>query len=502
MANSITHIMDADRFISASGGADGASIYFYYSGTTNLAPIYADTGLVTPMANPVVVAVGAIIPSIYLVSGLKYRRRVVHVSDGSVADTDPLTSTNQTPFPSLYSYGATGNGTTNDTAAVSAADAVAGKDYSPKGVFKTTLASTALKGPFWGEGQIKDAANNLRAPFFSAISSRPAALGNLNSIETAFNGDVSNIQFPIEHRISGASTLGQPLSGYLYTNEAYPVLGYLINQSGWNQSTSGNGGRTAAAFSRVKVDNYGQGDCVAYNATAFVASAKAGATHFLANPAISLFNGDMNAGISGAYLNPYEIHLSDGGFDVACVGHVMNFNRTNATGALSCWWGGVRVQSVGSAAVNNILSATGKFNTGIDLSMSFLDFGSNKAAISLKQGDRIYFNNAASDDVFTTSFNGDYITYSSGINALNFVVAGTSILQVGSAQLTSTVTTVVPNLRVNAATIASGAGQLAFGTTTATTATAGASGTVPAQVLGYLVASLNGTNIKIPYYSN
>ena len=37
--------------------------------------------------------------------------------------------------------------------------------------------------------------------------------------------------------------------------------------------------------------------------------------------------------------------------------------------------------------------------------------------------------------------------------------------------------------------------------TTATAATAGTNGAVPAQVAGYLVASINGTSVKIPYFA-
>jgi len=398
-------------------------------------------------------------------------------------------------------FGAVGDGVTNDTTAITAADAASGKIYSPRGVYDTTIASTTLRGPFWGQGQIEDSANNKRAPWFSAIAAAPSSLGNANSIETAFNGDLAAVQLPIEHRITGAATLGQPTTGYLYTNEAYPVFGYLYNSSGWNQSTSGNDGRTAACFSRAKVDNYGQGDCVAYNATAFVTGAKAGATSFLANPAASLFNGDMTAGQDGVYLNPYEIALDDNGFDVACIGHVINMDRTVATGALDAWWSAFRAQSTGSASVNNILSSVGKFNTGIDMAMSSLDFGANQAAISLKQNQRIYLNNASSNDNYSTTFNGDYITYSSGISGILFVAGGTASLQVTSSQVTTTVPTVAPGLRVNAATATATAGQLAFGTTTAATATAGAAGALPLQVLGYLVANLGGTNIKIPYYA-
>lgn len=47
-----------------------------------------------------------------------------------------------------------------------------------------------------------------------------------------------------------------------------------------------------------------------------------------------------------------------------------------------------------------------------------------------------------------------------------------------------------------------GAGQVGFGAGTATTANTGASGAPPAQVAGYLIVNIAGTNRKIPYYAN
>lgn len=384
------------------------------------------------------------------------------------------------------------------------ADSSSGRVFVPNGIVDTTKANgAALNNAYWGQGQLRTADGNKRGKFFSAIKTAPASLGNHNSIETAFNGDWSKSHFVIEHRISGTTTLGQPAAGYVYTPEAYPFYGmmYVDSTAGWNQQTDSNGGRTAACFARVDVKHYGNGDAVCWNATAFVAGTKAGATHFLAQPAGVLFNGDMSTGANYVYMNPREVHLSDNGYDVAAIGDVVNLNRTNGTGGQSCWWAGYRAQSVGSVAANCILSATGKWNAGIDISMSFLDFGANKAAISLKRDDRIYLNNASSNDCYTTSFNGDYITYSSGISGILLVVGGSGVFQVTNSQITSTVTTVVPGLRVNAATATAAAGQLAFGTTTATMATAGASGALPAQVLGYLVANLAGTTIKLPYYN-
>jgi hypothetical protein len=46
------------------------------------------------------------------------------------------------------------------------------------------------------------------------------------------------------------------------------------------------------------------------------------------------------------------------------------------------------------------------------------------------------------------------------------------------------------------------AAQVSFGSTTATTANAGSVQNVPATVLGYLVANVGGTTVKIPYFAN
>jgi hypothetical protein len=204
----------------------------------------------------------------------------------------------------------------------------------------------------------------------TVVSSAPFALGNWNSITTAFTGDLSVVRFPISYQITGVATLGQPSSGYKYTEETSAIAGYLYNSSGWNQNTNGNGGRTGATFSRVKVFNTGQGDAVAYNFDCFVTGQKAGATSFLANPACSGFNGNALAGSNGVYLNPTETALNDGGFDVAAVGYVSNLNRTVNTGALGAYWSGVRVQSKGTAAIDHAYVGNGPIINGIDFSQA------------------------------------------------------------------------------------------------------------------------------------
>jgi hypothetical protein len=461
----------ASQFFDSNGVIlTGGKIYTYAAGTTTPQATYTSSSGATPHANPIILDSAGRVPGgeIWLTDNLVYKFAIetstgsllgtydnvpgindVNITALNVNYTPPFTGGVTTTVSNKLSqsvtiddFGGVGDGTTNDTAAVQAAEAWGAHTYSPEGTYDTTLNANQVEGPFWGSGQIRDSSNNKRGPWFSAISSAPSPQGNDASPDTAFNGDLSKNQIAMEHRITGVATLGQPTTGYKYTPEAYPYYGYLYNTSGWNQGTATNVGRTGCAFFRVKVDNYGQGDAVCYNATAFVTGTRAGSTDWLANPAASLFNGDMTAGADGVYLNPRELALNDNGYDVACIGDVINLIRTNGTGAKSTVWTGYRVQSTGGQAVNNIMSASGSFNAGIDLSMSGLDFGANKAAISLKQEDRIYFNNAATAsgalkaDWATTVFNGDYITWSGTIAGLVFVVGGNARLQVNTSDVT------------------------------------------------------------------
>jgi len=55
---------------------------------------------------------------------------------------------------------------------------------------------------------------------------------------------------------------------------------------------------------------------------------------------------------------------------------------------------------------------------------------------------------------------------------------------------------------LTAATPTVAAAQIGLGTSTATSATAGANGAVPAQVVGYMIVNIAGTNYKVPYFNN
>lgn len=133
----ILHQLDQRRLIDTNGIADGASIYFYATGGLTPASVYTTAALSVEHSSPIVVAAGAAVPNIYLDSSVTYRRRIVY-PDGSVDDTDPYTggvilaadlaSTAAGFGAGLVAgaaivtrpedYGATGDGTTDDSAAV------------------------------------------------------------------------------------------------------------------------------------------------------------------------------------------------------------------------------------------------------------------------------------------------------------------------------------------------------------------------------------------------
>lgn len=489
----------------------GGKLYTYEAGTSTPKATYADAAGTVPNTNPVILdARGE--ATIYW-SG-SYKVALKDASDSVVWTVDDV---------SIDSAGImfqqSGTGAVSRTAQDKMREVVSVNDYSTPAIAdsngggvlfvqsdtSSTISNGAnLTSTYWGPKQVTTADGNKRGKFFSQVSSAPASLGNHNSIDTAFNGDLSKSHFQIEHRITGAATLGQPTTGYYYVPEASASYTYLFNSSGWNQSTSGNDGRTAATAHRVVVANLGQGDCMAFNGAGFVSGTKAGSTHFLANPAVGLFAGNCSSGSDGVYLNPYETILSDNGYDVAAIGIVNNFNRTNATGAKSVFWGGYRAQNIGTQNCDNVVSATGKWKVGVDFTMSTFD--TDQAAVSLKSGQRIYFNNtaAASGSLNanwrSTTFS-DYLSYGSGggNTGIHAVVGGNDVLTARSDAVIVTAANGV--VFQNTALLRfSGTGQYGTGSQTATFSATNKPGTTSSGPTQWLSVALSGTTYVIPCF--
>lgn len=285
-----------------------------------------------------------------------------------------------------------------------------------------------------GGGQIEtveSSVTTLQAPDLSLIKTAPTMGSNYNEsgLNTAFAGDFSKTHLAWASFISGTTTLGQPSSGYQYTPAASGIYAFFTNNSGWNQDTADNGGRTGATAYRTVVQNGGQGDTTAYNCSGFVNGAnKAGATSFLANPAIGCFGGDVSAGTSGEYLNPYETICSDAGFDVTCNGIVLNFKRTNNTGALGTEWEGVVVQSpTGTKPIDAAFAAGGYTSIGVDLT-GISSYTPTAAAMAFAAGMCIYPNATNSDPTHYsryTSLGTTKLCYNSTNSDYEVTVGGT-----------------------------------------------------------------------------
>lgn len=106
------HRIEQRRLIDSDGIADGASIFFYESNTSTLAPIYSDADLSVPMANPVEVDAGAAVPNIYLDSEVEYRR-VIEYLDGTTEEVDPYVEWTSGPPATLVAFTPGGTGSTS-----------------------------------------------------------------------------------------------------------------------------------------------------------------------------------------------------------------------------------------------------------------------------------------------------------------------------------------------------------------------------------------------------
>lgn len=148
----------------------GAAWYFYLTGTTTLAPVYADSGLTTPLTNPVVADSAGRMPNMYGDPTVTYRLVIKSTASGAtIRDIDPLTMSldpstgatvlsyiaepaNAVPRPvqdklrervSLLDFGAVGDGSTDNRVPLNrffAAVAGGAKGYIPSGTFNFSAA--------------------------------------------------------------------------------------------------------------------------------------------------------------------------------------------------------------------------------------------------------------------------------------------------------------------------------------------------------------------------
>lgn len=328
-----------------------------------------------------------------------------------------------TDLVSITSFGAkcdaplTGGNGTDD--AIPIANALAsGKRISiPSGKYcytsKLTQAFMTGPGVFVGPGQIKTSDGSVRGPIVSDLTSMPKMATAYNIVD-GFSGNLSLQPITIEHRV-GPKGLGDPIPNrYLVANETAGFWMMDHFEAGWNTSTgeaSATVGRTGYGSMVLSLDHSGQGDANNLFMSMYVNGPNIpGATSFLANPAGALASGYISAGHDGVYITGIgDVNIDDKGYDVAGIGTVFNFLRTNNTGAIGATWIGHRIQSSGTKAIDAAFSASGLVNTGVDVVGM-----SGQTAVAMKNNQKIYFNATNSS---TTQF-PQYIV--SGAQSLNY----------------------------------------------------------------------------------
>ncbi len=327
---------------------------------------------------------------------------------------------------SLQSLGAVCDGTTDDSAAVTAALAT-NKRIAIPGVITTicnapSISSSALMGAILsGPGRIKTSDGKLRGSIIVEINSAPSSSAGINtSVVNAFNGDTSKVaRPPIEVRITGALTAGNPSSpNYVLQPEISADMIVGFNSSGVQTGTSGRPfGRTGIALRYTAGTNSGLGDFVMNWVACTVSGSKPGMTTWVGGSECGGLAGSVAAGVDNAYLQPIgDLDCNDNGFDVSCIGVTMVMNRTNDTAALGNPWVGHEIISFGTKKIDAAYSATGPMTQTYDcLNSGVSDVDFTVPCLVMGAGMRIY--GAATNPTTerlprNNVLNGEYIEYS------------------------------------------------------------------------------------------
>lgn len=344
-------------------------------------------------------------------------------------------------------YGAVLDGGADDGPAVAAAlvRAAGGTVYLPAGTAAVGTQPDAITGRFSGEGQLRTGDGRRRGRMFARRATEPVRYGSLDDIGTAFDGDLSTVQLAIEHRVDGAATLTQPSTGYVYRHENSAVSIYYQNRSGWNALTANQGGRTGCSAINGRVSQQGQGDAVFLSVAGSVGGTKPGSTHFLANPAVLVMDGDLFGFADGTYQQVDEFSHNDAGFDVAVSSTVRNFYRTSSAGAKGAWWLGTRYQSNGTKAVDAAFQVVGRWNGVVDTCSAIA--GPSGAVMTVAAGQRIYLN-ASNADLYSNPAKvqpgGEWLQADPATGAVQVAAGGATALVVARVAGASSAVQVTP----------------------------------------------------------
>jgi hypothetical protein len=403
-------------FTDAGDPAVGWKLYTYAAGTTTPIATYTTAAGTTPNANPVVLnARGE--ATIYFTAGTAYKLVLKTAADVTVwtednVTIDPSSDASMVGFLqsgsgavpreaqskmreifSISDFGGVGDGTTNNNTAETNAEAAttSGGVYVPAGAFKDTRLHFSPTKRYFGDGYTVDSNGRKRARFFSQVTAVPAG-GNTDGFDTIFNGDWSNVPFPIYHRVTGNTTAWRTGGTYNQIPEITPFFCYMRNESGAGGGAPvGTGVGVTAGWIKVTGASTDPSATIALTLQGTQNTAVAGGTPVISNNqnALVLLTGQADCNVDGIFLNTVEIDSNDNGKDVACIGYNNRLTRFNSTGAGGAFWCGYRAASEGTQRVDYLFAGLGLANYGLDFTQA--NFGPNQAAVALAPDQKIYY---------------------------------------------------------------------------------------------------------------
>lgn len=220
-----------NRVIDSNGIADGAQIHVYQSGTTTHVPLFSDEGMTVPLTNPVIVPAGAEVPVFYTDYAGPLRLRVIESVGFIAQDEDPYfgpASNADMAEISLYSasgayesgtvraklrdfvsvkdlpFGAKGDGITDDSAAMAAAEEASASVYWPTGTYSVNEVPDISKS--WGPGVVMVDGNRV----YLRPTAEPASSIDVNLFGTSMDG-IADDQPSIQRAVDFAQALGLPV---------------------------------------------------------------------------------------------------------------------------------------------------------------------------------------------------------------------------------------------------------------------------------------------------
>jgi len=344
---------------------------------------------------------------------------------------------------SIKDFGAIGDGVTDDTAAFQAAEAFSGTQvFVPAGNYATSLNFyDLLAKKYYGDGQVK------LGGFYQANTR--SFITTQQPVPSTDRTEMFDNGFPKAHRVgysfvgSGANPSPLPSTYQNFLEWAQDISVYDF-AGGFNTDLADHQlGRSGTAVQCLYFYHGGQGDGVGRRYYGEVYSNRSGATHFLANPALVVENGNLgvsSASGTGAYLNHSEFVYSDNGYAVAAIDRVRNYVRTNSDSTLYQVWIHDRPQSSGTQSIDAFYSPFGLAKRGLDFTPS--NFGTDKAAIVLKAGDRVYLNASSTPDPlgaqwYATNLGTEYFGFSAADQLIELVRRGRRCFTADAASVNS-----------------------------------------------------------------